>query len=82
MIMTWANYKSCSTLNTIQIIVRSNPTKISEKPQKVHKRVEHKRKIRIYLSPKPTFGQRSNMFTLIHTSKPFDPIDKVAPKYL
>jgi hypothetical protein len=48
----------------------------------VHQRVEHKRKIRICLSPKPTFGQRSNMFTLIQTSKPFDPIDKVAPKYL
>jgi hypothetical protein len=44
--------------------------------------VEHKRRIKISLSPKPTLGQRSNMFTLIQTSKPFDPIDKVAPKYL
>jgi hypothetical protein len=53
---------------------------ISEKPQKVHQRVEHKRKIRILLSPKPPFFQISNMFTLIQTSKPLDPIDKVAPK--
>jgi hypothetical protein len=48
----------------------------------VHQRVEHKSKIRILLSPKPPPFKRSNMFTLIQTSKPFDPIDKVAPKYL
>jgi hypothetical protein len=80
MIMTWANYKRCSTLNTLQKIVKSDPKKISEKPQKVHQRVEHKRKIRIFLSPKPTLFQRSNKFTPIQTSKPLDPIDKVAPK--
>jgi hypothetical protein len=56
--------------------------KVSEKPQKVHQRVEHKRKIRIFLSSKPTLFQRSNMFTLFQTSKPLGPIDKVAPKYL
>jgi hypothetical protein len=56
--------------------------KISEKPKKVHQRVEHKRKIRFFLSPKPTLFQRSNMFTVFQTSKPFDQIDKVAPKYL
>jgi hypothetical protein len=55
---------------------------VSEKPQKIHQRVEHKRKIKNFLSPKPTLGQRSNMFTLIQTLKAFDPIDKVAPNYL
>ena len=55
--------------------------KISEKPKKVHQRVEHKRKIRILLSPKPPLFQRSNVFTLIQTSKPLGQIDKVVPKY-
>jgi hypothetical protein len=61
------------------MIVRKYPKKISEKPQKVHQRFEHKRKIRKCLSPKLTFGQRSHMFTLIQNSKHFDPIDKGAP---
>ena len=64
------------------MIVKSDPKKNSEKPQKIHKRVEHKRKIRILLSPKPPPFQRSNMFTLIPNLKPLGPIDKVAPKYL
>jgi hypothetical protein len=55
---------------------------MSEKLQKVHQRKKPKRKIIIFLSPKSTLFQRSNMFTLFQTSKPLDPIDKVAPKDL
>jgi hypothetical protein len=58
------------------------PKRFQKKPQKVHQRVEHKRKIRILLSPKSPLFQRSNMFTLIQNSKPLGPIDNVAPKYL
>jgi hypothetical protein len=58
------------------------PKRFQKKPQKVHSREKSKRKIRIFLSPKPTLFQRSNMFTLFQTSKPLDPIDKVAPKDL
>jgi hypothetical protein len=55
------------------------PKRFQKNPKRFTK-VEHKRKIRILLSPKPTLFQRSKMFTLIQTSKPLDPIDKVAPK--
>jgi hypothetical protein len=33
-----------------------------------------------FSSSKPTLFQRSNMFTLFPTSKPYGPIDKMAPK--
>jgi hypothetical protein len=34
MIMTWANYKRCSTLNTLQMIVRKLPQKDFRKTPK------------------------------------------------
>jgi hypothetical protein len=55
--------------------------RIQKNPKRFTKGLSTKEKSKFFLSPKPTLGQRSNMFTLIQTSKPFDPIDKVAPKY-
>jgi hypothetical protein len=56
------------------------PKRFQKTPKRFTKWKSIKGKIRIFLSSKPTLFQRSNMFTLIQTSKPFDPIDKVAPK--
>jgi hypothetical protein len=58
------------------------PKRIQESPKRFTKGVSTKEKSGFFLSPKPTLGQRSHMFTLIQTSKQFDPIDKVAPNYL
>jgi hypothetical protein len=56
------------------------PKRFQKNPQKGHQREEHKRKIILYSLSKPTLFQRSNMFTFFPTSKPYGPIDKMAPK--
>jgi hypothetical protein len=58
------------------------PKRIQKNPKRFTKGLSTKEELKFSLSPKPTIGQRSNMFTLIQTSKPFDLIYKVAPKYL
>jgi hypothetical protein len=56
------------------------PKRFQKNPKKVTKEKNIKEKIRFFLSSKPTLFQRSNMFTLFPTSKPYGPIDKMAPK--
>jgi hypothetical protein len=56
------------------------PKRFQKKTQKGHQREEHKRKIRFFSISKPALFQRSNMFTFFQTSKPYGPIDKMAPK--
>jgi hypothetical protein len=56
------------------------PKRFQKNPKRFTKGKSINGKSDFFLSPKPTLFQRSNMFTLFQTSKPFDPIDKVAPK--
>jgi hypothetical protein len=56
------------------------PKRIQKNPKKVTKEKAIKEKSGFFSNSKPTLFQRSNMFTLFPKSKPYGPIDKMAPK--
>jgi hypothetical protein len=78
--MTWANYRSCSTLNNLQKIVRELSQKGFAKPSNKSLKWKLKSKTRISIFWKSAPSQRSNVFTLFQNSKPLGPMDKVALK--
>jgi hypothetical protein len=80
-VMTWANYKSCNTLNNLQKIVRELSqkgfAKSSNKPFKWELPIE----IRISDFWNSAPSPNCYMFTMFLNSKPLGPIDKMAPRY-
>jgi hypothetical protein len=70
--MTWANYKSCDTLNNLQKIVRKFAQKSFAKSPNKPLKWGLQIKIRISEFRNPTPSQRSNAFTMFKNSNSLD----------
>jgi hypothetical protein len=74
--MTWANYKSCNTINNLQKIVRKLAQKGFAKSLNKALKSRAPKKIRIVLTQIQPVLKRSPAFMKISNSKLWDPIDK------